>query len=286
MKELSKETNILIVGLGLMGGSYAMALKRQGYKVKAITRTQSSIDYAIQNGLIDGGTTEPDERLISEADIVIFALYPKIFLEWIEKYQHYLKSGAMLTDVTGVKGSVAYAVQAVLREDVEFVSAHPMTGREVYGVQNSTDSAFGESNYIVTPTEKNTAEGIALCKRLGEVLGFGNIVELTPQQHDERIAFVSQLTHCIAITLMTCNEIEGLENFTGNSFRDLTRIAHINENMWTELFMLNRAALLNEMDLFEKQFMILRGALANGDEDAIKDIMRKSTERRDRFDGK
>ncbi len=286
MTGLDKSTNILIVGLGLMGGSYAMALKRQGYKVKAITRTQSSIDYALENGLIDEGSTEPDERLISEADIVIFALYPKVFLEWIEKYQQFLKPGAMLTDVTGVKGSVAYAVQAVLREDVEFVAAHPMTGREVYGVQNSTDVTFGESNYIVTPTEKNTPEAISLCKELGRVLGFGNIVELTPQQHDERIAFVSQLTHCIAITLMTCNEIESLENFTGNSFRDLTRIAHINENMWSELFLLNRAALLNEMDLFEKQFLKLRNALASGDEETIKDIMRKSTVRRDKFDGK
>lgn len=284
--EINNDTNILIVGLGLMGGSYAMALKRKGYKVKAITRDQSSIDYALENGLIDSGSTEPDPTLISEADLVIFALYPNIFIKWIEDHQQFFKPGAILTDVTGVKGSVVFAVQAILREDVEFVAAHPMTGREVYGVWNSTDSSFCEANYIVTPTEKNTPEAIAVVRKLGEVMGFAKISEVTPQQHDERIAFVSQLAHCIAITLMTCNDIDHLEDFTGNSFRDLTRIAHINEDMWSELFLMNRAALLNEMDLFTKQFTVLRNALANGDSETMKDIMRKSTAKRDKFDGK
>jgi prephenate dehydrogenase len=282
--KLTTNTNILIVGLGLMGGSYAIALKKKGYRVGCITRTQSSIDYALENGIIDYGTTEVDPAMIGEADLVVFSLYPHVFLEWIENYQQYFKPGAILTDVTGVKTSVVYKVQAMLRPDVEFVSAHPMAGREVYGVQNSAGVKVDEANYIVTPTDKNTPEAIALVKKLGEEIGFARVTELTPEEHDEIIAFVSQLAHCLAIVLMTCNDLENLEDYTGNSFRDLTRIAHINENMWSELFLMNREALLRQMDLFSEQFARLREQLATGDAEAMKDMMRQSTVRRDAFD--
>lgn len=282
--KLGKDTRILIVGLGLMGGSYAIALKKKGYNVGCITLDRESIDYALEKGMIDYGTTEPSPEVIGAADLVIFALYPHIFVEWIESYQQYFHPGTILSDVTGVKSSIVYKIQSVLRPDVEFIAAHPMTGREVYGVWNSTDRSFGEANYIVTPTDKNTKEAIELAKELGRVMGFARISELTPEVHDEIIAFVSQLAHCIAITLMTCNELERLEDYTGNSFRDLTRIAHINENMWSELFMLNRDALLKEMELFSKQFDKLKHSLEEGDLETMKEIMRKSTARRDAFD--
>ena len=122
---------ILIVGLGLLGGSYAKVLKRFGFHISAITKDQSSIDYALSEAMIDEGSIELDEKLIGEADLVIFALYPHIFVEWIEKNQGLLKSGAIITDVTGVKGSIVYKIQNMLRSDVEFIAAHPMAGREV-----------------------------------------------------------------------------------------------------------------------------------------------------------
>lgn len=152
---------ILIVGLGLLGGSYARVLKRFGFHISAITKEQSSIDYALKEGLIDEGSTELDEKIIGNADIVIFALYPHIFIEWIEQNQNLLKSGALITDVTGVKCSIVYKVQDILRPDVEFIAAHPMAGREVSGVENSTDKLFAGANYIVTPTDKNTPEAIS-----------------------------------------------------------------------------------------------------------------------------
>jgi prephenate dehydrogenase len=284
--ELTNKTNVLIVGLGLMGGSYAIALKKKGYRVGCITRTQSSIDYALENGIIDYGTTEVDPAMIGEADLVVFSLYPHVFLEWIENYQQYFKPGAILTDVTGVKTSVVYKVQEMLRPDVEFVSAHPMAGREVYGVQNSAGVNVSEANYIVTPTSKNTPEGIEAIKRLGEEIGFAKISVLSPEEHDEMIAFVSQLAHCLAVVLMTCNELENIEDYTGNSFRDLTRIAHINENMWSELFMMNKDALLKQMDLFSAQFNSLRNMIEHSDVDAMKKMMIESTVRRDKFDKK
>lgn len=277
---------ILIVGLGLLGGSYAKVLKRFGFHISAITKEQSSIDYALQEGLIDEGSVQIDERIIGEADLVIFALYPHIFVEWIEQNQKLLKRGALITDVTGVKGSIVYKIQDMLREDVEFIAAHPMAGREVSGVENSTDKMFVGANYIVTPTEKNTPEAVRTCMELGRLLGFSNVTTLSPEEHDEMIGFLSQLTHCIAVTLMTCNDKENMEKFTGDSFRDLTRIARINDLMWSELFVANKSALLEQMNLFINKFNELKSMLESDDVEGMRAMMRQSTERRALFDKK
>ncbi len=275
---------ILIVGLGLLGGSYAKVLKRFGFHISAITKEQDDIDYALKEGIIDEGSVELDKRIISEADLVIFALYPHIFVEWIEQNQHLLKSGAIITDVTGVKRSIVYKIQAILRDDVEFIAAHPMAGREVSGVKNSTDKIFVGANYIVTPTDKNTPDAINTCMELGRLLGFSNVTTLSPEEHDEMIGFLSQLTHCIAITLMTCNDKENMEKFTGDSFRDLTRIARINDLMWSELFIANKYALLKQMDLFIDKFNELKIMLEKDDVNSMRKMMRHSTERRALFD--
>ena len=277
---------ILIVGLGLLGGSYARVLKKFGFHISAITKEQSSIDYALKERLIDEGSTNLDKKIIGEADIVIFALYPHIFTEWIEQNQSLLKSGALITDVTGVKCSIVYKVQEMLRPDVEFIAAHPMAGREVSGVENSTDKMFAGANYIVTPTDKNTTEAINTCKELGRLLGFSNVTTLSPEEHDEMIGFLSQLTHCIAITLRTCNDKENMEKFTGDSFRDLTRIARINDLMWSELFIENKTALLEQMNLFIDKFNKLKSMLENEDVESMRKMMRHSTERRALFDKK
>ena len=277
---------ILIVGLGLLGGSYAKVLKRFGFHISAITLEQSSIDYALKEGIIDEGTTELDADMIGDADLVIFALYPHVFVEWIEKNQGLLKSGALITDVTGVKGSIVYKIQEMLRPDLEFIAAHPMAGREVSGVENSTDKMFVGANYIVTPTEKNTQGAIQTCLELGRLLGFSNVTTLSPEEHDEMIGFLSQLTHCIAITLMTCNDKEDMEKFTGDSFRDLTRIARINDIMWSELFVANKKALLEQMTLFIDKFNELKTMLETEDIDSMRAMMRLSTERRALFDKK
>ena len=277
---------ILIVGLGLLGGSYARVLKRFGFHISAITKEQSSIDYAINEGMIDEGSTELDEKIIGGADLVIFALYPHVFVEWITRNQKLLKSGAIITDVTGVKGSIVYKIQDILREDVEFIAAHPMAGREVSGVENSSDKLFSGANYIVTPTDKNTPEAINTCLELGRLLGFSNVTTLSPEEHDEMIGFLSQLTHCIAITLMTCNDKDNMEKFTGDSFRDLTRIARINDLMWSELFVANKEALLNQMDMFMDKFKELKSMLEADDIDGMRKMMRHSTERRAVFDKK
>ena len=282
--KLNKDSKILIVGLGVIGGGYASALTEKGYKVKCITKNQSDVDYAIERGMVEYGTTDVDATLIGESDIVIFALYPTVFIEWIREYQHLFKSGTLITDVTGVKVSVVDEIQNILRDDVEFISAHPMAGRERSGVEYSDPNVFKGANYIITPTDKNSQEATEICRMLGEELGFARISVLSPKEHDEMIAFLSQLTHCIAVTLMTCNTSEGLEKYTGDSFRDLTRIAKINDAMWSELFLMNKDALLAQMDAFSKEFERLRSMIAGGDRDSMRDMMKRSTQRRSLFD--
>ena len=282
--KLTKDTKILIVGLGVIGGSYASALTNAGYTVSCITEKQEDIDYALKRNMISYGTTELDEELISESELIIFALYPTVFIDWIEKNQFLLSPGTLITDVTGVKSSVVKRVQGILREDVEFIAAHPMAGRERSGVEYSDPSVFIGANYIVTPTEKNTKEAIEICKELGFALGFSRISELSAQRHDEMIAFLSQLTHCIAVSLMNCNETPELEKYTGDSFRDLTRIAKINDKMWSELFILNKDALIKEMDSFINEFTCFRNLIAEENYEKMREKMRISTARRALFD--
>ena len=216
--------------------------------------------------------------------MVIFALYPHIFIDWIGENQQYFKSGAILTDVTGVKGCIVNEIQGMLRKDVEFISAHPMAGKEVSGVENSDDSIFIQANYIVVPTKKNSEEAIELCKNLGEILGFKQVAVLSVEEHDRMIAFLSQLTHCIAVSLMCCNNTEGLEKYTGDSFRDLTRIANINDEMWSELFLNNKEELLDEMERFRASFDELYDKIKEDDREGIREMMRTSTSRRKLFD--
>lgn len=283
---LDQDKKILIVGLGLIGGSYAAALSQNGWEVGAIDPDPQAIAFAEKAGFIRHGRTEPEAEYVGKFDIVVFALYPHVLLEWLEKYGPWLRDGALATDVTGVKSGVVERAQALLFPRVEFIGAHPMAGREVSGVENARADLFRGANYIVTPTAANTEEAIACCETLGRTLGARNISRLTPKEHDEMIGFLSQLTHCIAVALMTCKESRHLVDYTGDSFRDLTRIAKINENMWTELFLWNREELLSQMDLFIVHFAKLRDALAQGDEETMKSMMRLSTERRRYFDKK
>lgn len=276
--------NVLIIGLGLLGGSYAKALTKKGYNVWAIDLSQESIDYALENKIIQSGTTTVSPEFINFADTVVFALYPNVFIKWAQENGHLFKEGTIITDVTGVKGGVIEKIQSLLPSGVEFISAHPMAGREVSGVQFSDDSIFKNANYLVVPSESNTKRAIDECVFLGQELGFKSVSVITPTQHDDMIAFLSQLTHCIAVALMCCNPNEGLEAYTGDSFRDLTRIAKINDEMWSELFLLNKDALLKQMDRFKESFDELYNSVRLSDREKMRDMMRTSTQRRKRFD--
>ncbi len=284
MKQLDLNTDILIVGLGLIGGSYAKALTEKGYTVRAITKEQKDIDYAIKNGFLTEGTVDDIEGFIKKSDLIILSLYPHTLLEWVNKYGKFIRPDTLVTDVTGVKEHIINEVQKALPENVEFIAAHPMAGRERSGVEHSDNSVFKGANYIIVPNSKNSEHSKKICEDLGKELGFENISYLNAEKHDEMIAFLSQLTHCIAVTLMCTGNTEGFEKYTGDSFRDLTRIAKINDEMWSELFLCNKKALLEKMNEFSYQFDAFKNALENNDRDKMREMMKKSTIRREKFD--
>ena len=281
---IDKKKRFLIIGLGLLGGSYAMGLKKRGYIVSAIDINEASINYALEKGIIDEGATTADPNLISQADVIISGLYPKTIVGWISENQQYFKKNALITDVTGVKCSIIYKIQELLREDCQFIGSHPMAGKEVSGVQFADSSIFLPANLIITPTSKNTQAAIDFLYEFGIELRFNNICILTPEKHDEMIGYLSQLTHVIAVSLMNANDNSHLKEYTGDSFRDLTRIAKINENLWTELFLMNKDVLVNEITAFVDEINDFKQKLMAEDVDGMKQKFIQSTKRRKYFD--
>ena len=176
MEWINKQ-NVLIVGLGLIGGSYARALKRIGCHVSAIDKNEDSIRYALENNVIDAGTSNSEEgiNLVKNADCIILALYPTAAIEWVKNNIDNIKTGIRMTDVTGVKSCIVYEIQDILGDKAEFIAAHPMAGKETSGVECSDDRIFRDANYIVVPTKKNTEEAILWCENLGQILGFNKI---------------------------------------------------------------------------------------------------------------
>lgn len=276
--------NFCIVGLGLLGGSYAMALTEKGHTVTAVDVREEAIDWARRRGIITEGATEGFEPLLERADAVVVCLYPDIAAPWLREHQKHFKPGVLITDVCGVKGHYVDEVQSFLREDAEFIACHPMAGREVSGVEYADCAMFRVANFLITPTAKNTRRGIAFAHALADDLGFARVTELTCAEHDKVIGYVSQLTHAIAVSLMNANDDPHLVDYTGDSFRDLTRIAKINDKLWSELFFANREVLCDEIDAFTASLLDLREKLATGDEAGLRALFVKSTERRRLFD--
>ena len=286
MEAKLKNNKILIVGLGLIGGTYAKILTDKGFCVTAIDINKDSIDFAVENKYISQGYTDVKKEYLQDIDLIVFCLYPHNFLKWIKQYKSFIKKGTLITDVTGVKSVIVDEIQKELDSIAEFVPSHPMAGREKGGVQNVDTNVFKNANFIIVKTDKNTDENISNINELAKVLGFSKVSILDPKKHDEMIAYLSQLTHVIAILLMTGIYDDGLAYYTGDSFRDLTRIARINENMWTELFLSNKDALLMQMNKFEIEFNKMKEYLIKDDVDKIKEMMIESTKRRELFDKK
>jgi prephenate dehydrogenase len=278
---IDQNTTFAVIGLGVLGGSYVEGLSKKGYSCVGIDIDESAIDYAKEKGWIIKGGTDP--RLVEKADIVVSCLYPKAFVQWIKENQKYIKKNALLTDVTGVKRNVIKNINDILRDDIEFIACHPMAGKEFKGILYADASKFESANFIIVPTNENTQEAIQTAHQLAEILGFSMIAELSAEEHDKMIGFLSQLTHVIAVSLMNVTDNSHLVDYTGDSFRDLTRIAEINESMWPELFIENKDYLLNEITSFQNALADMKQLIEDEDYDGIKQKMILSTERRKKF---
>ena len=275
--------NIGIIGLGLMGASFAKRLSPQKDKtIYGIDQNEQTIQTALELNIIKEGSTDPD-KLIKKCNLIILALYPTMIKPWIVENQQYLESGTILMDISGVKTNIVEPVQAILREDLELISIHPMCGRESRGIDFAQADIFDNANYIIVPTNKNTPKAIEAAKQLGKDLRVKNISILSCEEHDRMIGFLSQLTHVIAVSLMNTHDNSHLVEYTGDSFRDLTRIATINENLWSELFLLNKDILLDEIDQFLDATKHFRDSLEKEDIDEMKRLFIQSTNRRKLF---
>ena len=261
---LDKSKRYLIVGLGLLGGKYALELTRAGYTVDGINRSEGHLQFALDHGYIRSGKTHDFEDLVQSADHIIFALYPTAMIEWFKTYGSLLKPGCIFTDVSGVKTGLVEPIQALCPDGVEFIASHPMAGRETSSVEHAAEVNFAPA----------------------KVLGFHHICTLTVQEHDKMIGYVSQLCHAIAVSLMCANDNTSLCEYTGDSFRDLTRIARINDKMWAELFLWNKENLIAEIDQFDAALSQMRNALVASDRDKLEEMFRLSTQRRAAFDKK
>lgn len=284
---MNENSTFLIVGLGLMGGSYAMGLTKKGYRVTAIDKNPASLAFALEHGLIaegaDTGSPAAPAALLARADVIVLALYPKDILPWLREHLPYFKPGALVTDLVGVKTCFVPEAQSLLAGKHEFIPCHPMAGREVSGVENADDGIFKNANFLITPTAANTAAGVAFAHKFAETLGFARVTELTIQDHDQMIGYVSQLTHAIAVSLMNANADPRLPEVTGDSFRDLTRIADINAGLWSELFFANKSALVQEIDEFTACLEQLKACLETGDQAGLCRLFEQSSQRRRQF---
>lgn len=278
---INKDTVFAVIGLGVLGGSYVEGLSQKGYSCIGVDINEESIAYAKEKGWIVKGGSDPS--IVKEADIVISCLYPHAFVKWFKENQQYIKHGALLSDVTGVKRNVIENINAILREDIEFIACHPMAGKEYKGILFADASKFETANFIIVPTRDNTKEAIATAYQLAEILGFSRISELSAEEHDKMIGFLSQLTHVIAVSLMNVTDNEQLVDYTGDSFRDLTRIAEINESMWPELFVENKDYLLKEITAFQQSLENLKEMIETENYDGMKNKMIIATERRKKF---
>lgn len=271
---------ILIVGLGLIGGSYAKRLSKKDYLVYGYDFNEQTIAKAYEEKVIQNKTID-DLSFLKNVDIVVLSLYPEDNVKFLKQYQKYFQKGTIITDTTGIKTKIITEILSFIRKDLILIPSHPMAGKEVSGYDNSDPNLFSDANFIIT---KISDEDITPIYKMAEDLGFLNIEALSIQAHDEIISFLSQLTHVIAIALMNTHDAESYINYTGDSFRDLTRIAKINENLWSELFLSNQKILLKEIDDFKNALNDVEEKIINQDLDGLKEIMIKSKKARILFD--
>lgn len=280
-----------IVGLGIMGGSLAKAIRENilsmhgaAGRIFACNRSTACLSQALAEGVVDRTFTSDAVRgMLSDCDVVFICLYPHATLDFLAQNRDAFKSGAIVTDISGVKGIFEERLPSLLRPDVDFIIGHPMAGGEKEGYAASSAKFFIKHNYILLPQPFNRAEDLQLMRDLVTAMGFTRITETDCQTHDYKIGFTSQLCHVIASALVESAEDEGITAFGGGSFEDLTRIAMINAPLWTELFVSNREKLVDHIDRFMGRMTEFRNLIDSSDTDGLKALLEDTRERRMRM---
>ena len=276
-----QDLTFAIVGLGLIGGSYAKALRN--LKVRRIMGMDIShgIARACLNANMIDEIVEEDGSNLKEADVIICSVYPEAMVDFVRKNITCFAEGMLMTDATGVKGTIPCEIQAMLPEGCEFLSGHPMAGRQGSGLGMSDAAIFINSNYIIVPTDQNTPEAIAWLEDFAKAIGCARSVKVSMEDHDKIIAYTSDLPHITAVALVnSVSYNENTQYFIAGGFRDATRVADINPELWSDLFLSNRENVIAEIENYQKQLERWKQAIADNDRDALKEIMREAGPRR------
>ena len=254
----------------------------KGFWIDAIDTDPDSIAYALENGLIRRGSTWADPALARGADIVVFALYPGVMIEWVRQNQGLFRPGALLTDVSGVKCHVVDAIQGFLRQDLEFIGSHPMAGKERSGFDASEASLFYNASYILVPGEAPQSATDTLVS-LAKSMGFGTIKYCTQQKHDRMIAYTSQIPHVLACAYVMSPRCDEHSGFSAGSYRDVSRVARINAELWADLFLANREELADETEELVRNIERIRAAVAKNDRAELVALLSSAREKKEKF---
>lgn len=277
-----------IVGLGIMGGSFAKSIRQNILsqagstgKVLVCNRSTACLSQAKSEGVADGTyTSDKVAEMLPLCDVVFICLYPHATLDFMKEHKEHFKSGAIVTDISGVKGIFEKSMPEILRPDVDFIIGHPMAGGEKEGYANSKAQFFIDHNYILCPSSFNKAENLDFMRTLVTEMGFSRITETSCDTHDWKIGFTSQLCHVIASALVESAEDPEITAFGGGSFEDLTRIAMINAPLWTELFISNKEKLVSHIENFEKQLERFKKYIAEEDSENLREMLSHTREQR------
>lgn len=273
--------NITIVGMGLLGGSMAMALKKLNPKnVWGIDINQDTIEFSEKNKIIDRGYI--DSKIpIEKSDIVVICLYPNQIVEYIKANKSYFKTDAIVTDIAGIKLEIVTEINKIEDRQFEFISGHPMAGNEYSGIKYANEEMFKNANYIITPSKENKVETIEFITKLMKAIGFKNVITETPQSHDRIIALTSHLTHIIAVSLVNSNKLDiDTKLFIGGSFKDASRVALINSNLWPQLLISNKENVIEQIEIFEENINKIKQAILNDDKDLLESQFKIASKKR------
>lgn len=262
---------ICVVGLGLIGGSMAMALKKAGHSVFGYNRSQAVLDYALKTGAIDGVATT-----FSEFDVIFVALPLQPTINFILNTQ--FAKGTIVADICGVKKPIEDAVLSA-NLSINYVGTHPMAGKEVSTIYNACDDLFKNASMVICSSDATDEGAVNTIKSLTVDMGFKRIVECSATIHDQKISYTSQLAHVVSNCYVKDDEIESCLGFTGGSFQDMTRIAGVDENMWSSLYLANAGNLTDKLQRLIDNLKVVKQGIEDGDEEALRLILREGKER-------
>lgn len=257
---------ICVVGLGLIGGSIAKSLKRANFAVDGLNRSPAPIEYALKNNVIDNVATD-----LASYDVVFVALPVEATVAFIDKST--FKDGAIVSDICGVKGYIAENIEKKAR-NFRYVGLHPMAGKEVASIHNASETLFDNANMVIAVDEKTDLAALELIKELTKAMGFKTIVECSAKTHDEKISYTSQLAHIVSNAYVKDEQLLGCISFTGGSFQDMTRIAPVDEKVWSELYLKNADNLIERIEMLEHSLDEIKKSIASGDKSHLEEILR------------